>query len=86
MALVEIDRPEKMNAFKDPMWENLATTCRKLDTDPDVRAIVLAGRGNRAFTAGLDVCCFLRCRDFEHAGCAPTNTEQTRGGTNAKHR
>jgi delta(3,5)-delta(2,4)-dienoyl-CoA isomerase len=47
VAHVEIARPEKLNAFTEPMVQ--------LSTDPDVRAIVLSGKGPRAFTAGLDV-------------------------------
>ncbi|KAH8893174.1 enoyl CoA hydratase-like protein [Thozetella sp. PMI_491] len=52
---VEINRPEKLNAFKESMWLELGDLFRKLSTDPDVRVIVLTGAGDRAFTAGLDV-------------------------------
>jgi len=37
------------------MWLNLSSIFKKLSTDPNVRAIVLTGAGDRAFTAGLDV-------------------------------
>jgi delta(3,5)-delta(2,4)-dienoyl-CoA isomerase len=37
------------------MWLNLSAIFRKLSFDPDVRAIILTGAGERAFTAGLDV-------------------------------
>jgi delta(3,5)-delta(2,4)-dienoyl-CoA isomerase len=37
------------------MWHNLSKIFTKLSHDPDVRAIVLTGAGERAFTAGLDV-------------------------------
>ncbi|KAF2737031.1 ClpP/crotonase [Polyplosphaeria fusca] len=55
VAHVEINRPEKMNAFKEIMWQNLQSIFNKLSHSPDVRAIVLTGAGDRAFTAGLDV-------------------------------
>ena len=38
------------------MWSNLQRTFDTLSTDPDVRAVILTGKGNKAFTAGLDVC------------------------------
>ncbi|CAN9095262.1 unnamed protein product [Alternaria alternata] len=55
VAHVEINRPEKMNAFKEVMWLNLSAIFRQLSHDPSVRAVVLTGAGDRAFTAGLDV-------------------------------
>lgn len=55
VAQVEINRPKKLNAFYEPMWMNLGAIFRKLSHDPDVRAIILTGAGDRAFTSGLDV-------------------------------
>ncbi|KAF2689857.1 ClpP/crotonase [Lentithecium fluviatile CBS 122367] len=55
VAHVEINRPEKMNAFVEQMWLNLSAIFRRLSHDPTVRAIILTGAGDRAFTAGLDV-------------------------------
>jgi len=52
---VEINRPEKMNAFYEAMWIELGQIFNKLSHDPDVRAVVFSGAGERAFTAGLDV-------------------------------
>ncbi|KAF2259750.1 ClpP/crotonase [Lojkania enalia] len=37
------------------MWLNLSSIFNKLSHDPNIRAIVLSGAGDRAFTAGLDV-------------------------------
>lgn len=55
VAHVEINRPAKLNAFLRAMWLELRAIFDKLSHDPDVRAIVLTGAGDRAFTAGLDV-------------------------------
>ncbi|EXJ59781.1 hypothetical protein A1O7_03928 [Cladophialophora yegresii CBS 114405] len=49
---VEINRPEKLNAFYGPMWVELKAIFDQLSHDPDVRAILLSGAGDRAFTAG----------------------------------
>ncbi|KAJ5793422.1 Crotonase core [Penicillium paradoxum] len=54
VAHVEINRPERLNAFMEVMWENMSKIFTKLSTDPNVRAIVISGAG-KAFTAGLDV-------------------------------
>jgi delta(3,5)-delta(2,4)-dienoyl-CoA isomerase len=55
IAHVEIDRPEKLNAFTEPMVHSLGAIFKQLSEDSDVRAIVLSGAGAKAFTAGLDV-------------------------------
>ncbi|KIW69528.1 hypothetical protein PV04_05401 [Phialophora macrospora] len=52
---VEINRPQKLNAFFGPMWFELKAIFEHLTHDPDVRVILLSGAGDRAFTAGLDV-------------------------------
>ena len=52
VAHVEINRPEKMNAFFDPMWYELRDIFKHLSANPDVRCILLSGAGERAFTAG----------------------------------
>ncbi|KAF1934827.1 delta-delta-dienoyl-CoA isomeras-like protein [Clathrospora elynae] len=55
VAHVEINRPEKLNAFKEVMWQNLSAIFSTLSHDPAIRAVILTGAGPRAFTAGLDV-------------------------------
>jgi Delta3,5-Delta2,4-dienoyl-CoA isomerase len=55
VAHVEINRPQKLNAFFEDMWLELGKVFDQLSCDPEVRAVVLSGSGERAFTAGLDV-------------------------------
>jgi len=55
VAHVEINRPDKMNAFGGVMWDEFSEIFQQLSTDPAVRAVVLSGAGDRAFTAGLDI-------------------------------
>ncbi|KAK1654261.1 enoyl-CoA hydratase/isomerase [Colletotrichum phormii] len=55
VAHVQINRPQKLNAFSEPVWREFATVFDRLSHDPDVRAVVLSGAGDRAFSAGLDV-------------------------------
>ncbi|KAF2404045.1 enoyl-CoA hydratase/isomerase [Trichodelitschia bisporula] len=54
VAVVEINRPEKLNAFVEEMWHNLSKIITRLSLSPTIRSILLTGAG-RAFTAGLDV-------------------------------
>ncbi|CAK7207691.1 hypothetical protein SEUCBS139899_010502 [Sporothrix eucalyptigena] len=55
VAHVELNRADKLNAFIPALWIELGQAFTQLSFDSDVRAIVLSGAGERAFTAGLDV-------------------------------
>ncbi|KAF2091967.1 ClpP/crotonase [Saccharata proteae CBS 121410] len=55
VALVEINRAQKMNSFIEAMWLSMRDLFGQLSHDPDVRVVVLTGGGDRAFCAGLDV-------------------------------
>lgn len=52
---IEINRPNKLNAFYDPMWKELKSLMDFFSYDSETRVILISGAGDRAFTAGLDV-------------------------------
>jgi enoyl-CoA hydratase/3-hydroxyacyl-CoA dehydrogenase len=52
---VEIDRPHRMNTISGEVLDELADAVDRLDDDDEVRAILLSGAGDRAFSAGADV-------------------------------
>ncbi|WP_250655257.1 crotonase/enoyl-CoA hydratase family protein [Alkalimarinus coralli] len=54
IAVVTMNRPDKLNALDMPMFEGLAKTAKKLAKNRDIRAVILRGEGN-AFCSGLDV-------------------------------
>lgn len=55
VALVTLNRPEAMNALSRGLRAELAAAMVALDGDDRVRAVILTGAGERAFTAGLDL-------------------------------
>jgi enoyl-CoA hydratase len=55
VALLSIDRQDALNALSFDLLDELATALEALDADPDCRAIVLTGAGDRAFAAGADI-------------------------------
>jgi enoyl-CoA hydratase len=55
VAIVTMNRPEAMNAMSQEMRTLLAVAFGELGADENVRAIVLTGAGESAFTAGLDL-------------------------------
>ncbi|MBB3016560.1 crotonase/enoyl-CoA hydratase family protein [Cupriavidus alkaliphilus] len=54
VADVRLNRPDKMNALDQAMFDALIDTGEQLARLPDLRAVVLSGEG-RAFCAGLDM-------------------------------
>ena len=51
---IELDRPEKKNAFTPDMLREWADAYRRFDTDPEVRVIAVTASGD-AFCAGADL-------------------------------
>ena len=58
-ATLTIDDPERRNPLSASTMSDLATAIARAGTDPEVRAIVITGAGDRAFSAGGDL-----ARDF----------------------
>jgi len=54
VALVRLNRPEARNALSPEMREEIATSLERLDADPEVRCIVIAG-ADEFFAAGADI-------------------------------
>ena len=54
VAVLTLDRPERLNAMADPMWDALHEHLVRIAADDEVRAVVLTGAG-RAFCSGGDV-------------------------------
>ena len=55
IATVTLNRPQAMNALNRALRARLAEVMRQVDADDNVRAVILTGAGERAFTAGLDL-------------------------------
>lgn len=56
LLLVELDRPQAMNALNTQMGRDLLELWTRLTEDPeDLRCVVLTGSGERAFCAGGDL-------------------------------
>jgi enoyl-CoA hydratase/carnithine racemase len=57
VADVRLNRPDKLNALDQTMFEALVETGEDIRKDPSVRAVVLSGEG-RGFCSGLDFASF----------------------------
>jgi len=55
VAVITLNRPEKLNALTPAMLERLEAIAAELDASIDVRAAVLTGAGPKAFCVGADI-------------------------------
>jgi len=55
VAHVCLNRPEALNAIDDRVCYRLIEILDALEDDPSVNALVISGRGDRAFSAGADI-------------------------------
>jgi hypothetical protein len=56
VAILTINRPEKLNALNSTVMKELVIACLYLDRQhPVCKAIVLTGSGDKAFAAGADI-------------------------------
>ena len=53
-SVITINRPDKLNALNEAVWEGLRVALERAEEDPDVRVAILTGSG-RAFCAGNDI-------------------------------
>lgn len=54
MEILTLNRPEVLNAFNEPLLDDLNRALRNAGEDPDAEAVIITGAG-RAFCAGQDL-------------------------------
>src|SRR5215467_3184161 len=81
-ALLTLNRPDKLNAISNSMFDALMAALDRIERDGEVRAVILTGAGDRAFIAGADIRGFapavaagveVALRDFVRPGQALTS-------------
>jgi enoyl-CoA hydratase/carnithine racemase len=81
IALITLNRPERLNALNYELIDRLMAALDAIEVDAGVRAVILTGAGERAFSAGADIHEFsdsvsrgtsVAVRDFVRRGQAMT--------------
>ena len=79
VATIELNRPEHLNSITSQMVDELVAVFAQTNDDPDVRAVVVTGRG-KAYCAGADLSGGSRSLDAEERGWADEVDEFRDGG------
>jgi len=59
VAIITINRPEKLNAFDSDHYKQLADAWSETRDDEQVRSIVITGAGDKSFSTGADLSTFF---------------------------
>ena len=70
VLVLRLNRPEARNSFNPELMGDLGIALGEAEADPGVRAVVLTGTGDRAFSAGMDL------RAFAAGDSNPTKEQQ----------
>jgi enoyl-CoA hydratase len=57
--IVTINRPDKMNALNTDVMSDLNAVLNEIETDPEIKAVIITGAGHKAFVAGADISEFV---------------------------
>ena len=77
IAVLTLNRPDKMNAFTGRMMYELIAAFDLTDANDDVRAVIVTGSGDRAFCAGADLSEGAKTFDYEaRSGEADRSSEE----------
>ncbi|MBB2895592.1 enoyl-CoA hydratase/isomerase family protein [Pseudomonas sp. AS2.8] len=55
VAVITLNRPAKLNAWTTPMRNEIIDALERFEADDAIRAIIMTGAGDRAFSAGQDL-------------------------------
>src|SRR5438477_12846515 len=55
VGIITLNRPRVHNAINSPMLEGMHAALVEFDQDATIKAVVITGAGERAFSAGADI-------------------------------
>jgi enoyl-CoA hydratase len=63
VATITLNRPRFHNALTWAMYDGLIEICTRLAFDPEVRAVIIRGAGDKAFASGTEIAQFAEVRN-----------------------
>lgn len=75
VALLQIARPKALNAINQQVIDELDQRIAEIAADPEIRAVVLTGAGEKSFVAGADIAAMQHMSAAEAEGFARRGDE-----------
>ena len=67
LGWIVFNNPERRNAVSLDMWQAIPPVLEDFEKDPNIRVVVLAGAGDKAFISGADISQFEKQRSSKEA-------------------
>ncbi len=61
IAIIKLNRPDKLNALNKQMFDDLSTAADFISENDNIRALVITGNSEKAFAAGADIAELNNC-------------------------
>jgi len=55
VAIIKFNRPKALNAINPDVLAEVNNALDRIDSDPDIKVLILTGEGEKAFVAGADI-------------------------------
>jgi enoyl-CoA hydratase len=68
ICIITINRPDKLNALNQEVFDDLNAAIDDVYKNPEIRSVVITGAGTKAFVAGADISEFLELDLSEATG------------------
>ena len=72
---VTINRPDKLNALNREVMQDLNELMSEIETNPEIKAVIITGAGKKAFVAGADISEFFGLTSPEGVNLARTGQD-----------
>lgn len=62
---ITINRPDKLNALNQQVMTDLDEVLHEVESNPDIKAVIITGSGEKSFVAGADISEFVGLNNGE---------------------
>jgi len=52
---ITINRPDKLNALNKDVFTDLNTALDEIESNPEIKSVIITGSASKAFVAGADI-------------------------------
>jgi enoyl-CoA hydratase len=72
---ITVNRPDKMNALNKDVMSDLNAVLNEIETNSEIKAVIITGSGQKAFVAGADISEFVGLSNDEGKALAKTGQD-----------